>query len=65
MNVEVNAKDRILNHVNEVFAAEFTPRYSGTHLRLTHAGFPGEESKNRHKDAWPKVLEHLGKVFST
>ena len=47
-----------------VVAVDLAPANKGTLLHLTHAGFSDEESKNRHKEAWPKVLGHLDECMT-
>jgi uncharacterized protein YndB with AHSA1/START domain len=42
-----------------VVTVELMPSGGGTRLRLTHAGFLDEESRDQHAQAWPMVLEQL------
>lgn len=39
-----------------VVTVELKEVEGGTVLRLNHAGFPDEESRDKHKQAWPLVL---------
>jgi uncharacterized protein YndB with AHSA1/START domain len=45
--------------IETVVSVKFTLNAGRTQLQLTHAGFPDEQSRKRHDDAWPKVLAHL------
>lgn len=45
--------------IETVLTIELTPHGEGTDLRLTHAGFPDEESRKQHEEAWSSILEQL------
>jgi uncharacterized protein YndB with AHSA1/START domain len=47
-----------------VLTIELSPRGGGTHLRLTHAGWPDEDSRAKNEAAWPSVLDHLAQQLS-
>jgi uncharacterized protein YndB with AHSA1/START domain/catechol 2,3-dioxygenase-like lactoylglutathione lyase family enzyme len=45
--------------VETVLSIDLTREGGGTRLRLTHAGFPDEPSRDAHAQAWPMVLDQL------
>ena len=47
-----------------VLTIELTPSGNGTHLRLTHAGFPDDETRLIHEKAWPLLLPRIESRFS-
>jgi uncharacterized protein YndB with AHSA1/START domain len=54
------------NGAETVVTVELTPRGSGTHLRLSHAGFADAAARDQHEAAWPMVLKQLeAKVKTT
>ena len=50
--------------VETVVTVELEPRGTGTHIRLLHRGFPDDESRKQHDEAWPKVLAQLEERMS-
>ena len=50
--------------VETVVTVELTPSESGTQLRLTHEGFPDEESRTGHDAAWPAALDLLERALA-
>ena len=50
--------------VETVVTVEFTPRGDGTLVRLTHEGFPDEDTRAGHREAWLRVLEHQEKKLT-
>ena len=47
-----------------VVTVELAPHGSGTHIHLTHAGFPDAESRDSHAQAWHMVLEQQNKQLT-
>jgi uncharacterized protein YndB with AHSA1/START domain len=47
-----------------VVTVELAARASGCLLKLAHAGFPDENSRKRHQDAWPLVLEQMDRKIT-
>ena len=46
-----------------VVTVELIPNANGTLFKLTHAGFPDQESMVQHREAWPVVLELLERSY--
>ena len=47
-----------------IVTVQLTPHAEGSHLKLTHANFSDEETRDRHQQAWPLILEHLDERMS-
>ena len=48
-----------------ILSIELIPQGDGTVLRLTHEGFRDEDTRDEHGEAWPYVLSHLERSYSS
>ena len=46
-----------------ILRVELSTTSEGTHLRLTHSGFPHEASRDGHAENWPEGLEELDRAL--
>jgi len=47
-----------------VITVELSTHQEGTLIRLNHAGFSDEETRDGHEQAWPLGLDHLDQCMS-
>jgi uncharacterized protein YndB with AHSA1/START domain len=63
--VELTWLTSATNGFETVVTVDLAPNPAGgTQLRLNHAGFPNDELRKRHEQAWPIVLEHLDRCVA-